>query len=441
MPLDTLMPDMSRLVDFKRGLVNRRIFSDEQIYRMEIERIFRRCWIYLAHESQIPNPGDFVSVEIAADSILVCRTNDGEIKAFINSCRHRGNKVCRADRGNAKGFVCSYHGWSYNVDGRLVNIPGAKELYHDQIDQPNWGLPELARLDSYKGLIFGTFDAEAPSLEDYLGDVRWGLDLLLDQGDLVAAPGTVRWTMDCNWKFAADNAIGDSYHGAFTHRSAALAGHRSGTGTATKKNLNPADREGFTAIVEYGHGYNAEFYDESAVDWSSPLAAWRRDPAIQSKLGPVRSKVLRANFNIFPNLFVNSGSRDLMVRNPLGPTKIEIWKTTLVDRNAPPDVQRMQVRASNRHFGPGGMFEQDDGENWVQSTDATRGAATQDYDLNYQMGLGRAVPVDSNEGPLRFNGTVNEHGQRWLYRCWAEYMEASDWVEMKKNHSRPSEHI
>ncbi|WP_434348766.1 aromatic ring-hydroxylating oxygenase subunit alpha [Myxococcus virescens] len=425
----------SQLVDTQKGLVRREIFVDEEVFRDELRQIFGRCWLYLAHESQVPAKGDYVNVFMGTESVLVCMGRDGKIRAFLNSCRHRGNRVCRADRGNASTFVCPYHGWSYDLAGKLVGVPGAKELYHGDLDRSQWGLAPVAQVASYKGLIFGTFDPEAPPLEEYLGDMRWGLDLLLDQGDLVAVPGTIRWSMACNWKLAADNGAGDTYHALWTHRSAVLAGHPEGDGV-TNDELAIGKHRGFTMVTGYGHGYNADWLAEN-VDMGSPLAAWRRDPVVQRKLGPFRQNVHRANQNVFPNLFVNTGSRDLMVRNPISPTKTETWRTILVDKNADPEIQRMQIRASNRHFGPGGMFEQDDGENFEQCTSAASGAFSQAYPLHYGMGLGHGQVVNDGNSPPRIDSVMNEHAQLWMYRAWAEFMDAPSWKHLRQEHSRP----
>jgi phenylpropionate dioxygenase-like ring-hydroxylating dioxygenase large terminal subunit len=429
----------SGFVDMKRGLVNRRIFADREIYDAELERIFARCWLYLAHESQVSRAGDFVTVLMGEQPVIVCRTAEDKIAAFINSCRHRGNAVCRVDAGNTKAFVCPYHGWTYDTRGDLTGVPGHRDLYHGELDQKAFGLPKVAQVDTYRGMIFGTFDPEAPPLEEFLGDVRFGLDLLFDQGEMVALPSITRWTMDVNWKFASDNAIGDMYHATVTHRSAMLAGYALSNGGVSSGGIPPPRLDGgFTLISAYGHGLNANYIGDWQVNMDSPLTAWRRDAAVLARLGPMRSRVNRANMLVFPNLFVNSGSRELSLRNPMGPGRMEIWKTVLVDKNASPETQRSQVRASNRHFGPAGMFEQDDGENWDQSTAAASSPIARRYELNYSMGVGHGAVVSDKTSPPRIDTLTNEHAQLWMYGCWAEFMDAEDWPALRSNHSEPS---
>ncbi len=440
--MDTgLRQDFGQFIDRGRGLVNRRIFVDEEIYRLELDRIFGRCWLYLAHESELPKSGDYVNVKMGVESVLVCRDDEGKINALLNNCPHRANTVCRADRGNAKSFACPYHGWTFDTKGRLIGVPALHEVYVTGLDREKWGLVRVPHVASYGGLIFGCLDPEAPSLDEYLGDMRWGLDLLLAQGDFVAVPGIARWSMEANWKFTSDNAIGDMYHGHWTHRSAILAGHAAGTGTLVNRRLRSPSGPGFTLVAEYGHGLTASYINDAETNWASPLAAWRKNPAVQQRLGALRGKVNRANMLVFPNLFVNSGSREVMLRNPLGPTKVEIWKTVLVDRNAPPETRRQQIRASNRHFGPAGMFEQDDGENWSQATLGTASRAAQSRGLNYAMAVGGGEFVKDDESPPRIDSLCNEHAQLWMYECWAEYMDAANWRELEANHSRPEGRI
>ncbi|HLY43971.1 MAG TPA: Rieske (2Fe-2S) protein, partial [Stellaceae bacterium] len=115
--------DVSGLVDSERGLVSRRIFIEPELYKQELQQIFARCWLYLCHDSQIPLPGDFFTTTMGEDPVLVMRDSTGKVGAFLNVCRHRGNRLCRAESGNAASFTCAYHGWTYRNDGTLAGVP------------------------------------------------------------------------------------------------------------------------------------------------------------------------------------------------------------------------------------------------------------------------------------------------------------------------------
>src|SRR5215475_6040347 len=163
--------DFHQLVDWNAGLVDRKIFSDEEIYQLELERIFARTWNFMCHESQIPNAGDFFLNYIGEDRVIVVRDKEGGIQVLLNTCRHRGNAVCRAEEGHATSFMCTYHGWTYDLQGKLVGVPGFKDYYHEDLNREEWGLVHAAQVDSYKGFVFATLDPEAPSLDEFLGDV------------------------------------------------------------------------------------------------------------------------------------------------------------------------------------------------------------------------------------------------------------------------------
>jgi phenylpropionate dioxygenase-like ring-hydroxylating dioxygenase large terminal subunit len=432
-------------VDVRTGLVARRIFSSDDIYQREQERIFRRCWLFLGHDSQIPKTGDYVTTQMADTSIILCRTMSGEVKALVNSCRHRGNTVCRTDAGNLKTFTCSYHGWAYDLQGKrvesggLINVPGTTAFYNDKFKMDEWGLVPVPRVEAYRGLIFGSFDADAPSLETYLGDFRWALDLVLDRGDLVAAPGALRWRQRTNWKFAADNC-GDMAHVQVTHRSAFIAMSKlNGTKVAPVGTAQP----GFTLLTEYGHmgnfqtasvedGPNADIkkgfkYANAGAEY------WRNRPEIVAAQGPLKASVLRYNMHLFPNLFILD--RVLMVRNPLGPGEMEQRILGLYDRSAPEEIQRQELRSMYRKFGPSGLLEQEDGENFTESTRGVNFETIADKDLNYEMGIGAQV-VDDGASPPRIPTMFNEHGQRWFYQAWSQAMESSSWDDFSARQAR-----
>src|SRR5579884_2220404 len=123
------------LVDLNRGEISREIFVNEDIYREEQERVFARAWLFVGHESQIPNPGDYFVSGMGEESVILTRDRQGAIRVFLNSCRHRGMKVCRYDEGNATVFTCPYHGWSYGTDGALVGVPYFREAYRSKLDK------------------------------------------------------------------------------------------------------------------------------------------------------------------------------------------------------------------------------------------------------------------------------------------------------------------
>ncbi len=153
------------------------------------------------------------------DPILVVRQKDGSVGAYLNSCRHRGMKVCRADFGNTKGFTCTYHGWSYGIDGALVSVPNLEDGYYNELDTEQWGLVPVTQVDSYKGLVFATWDSTTPPLLEYIGDFRFYLDAMFDRDEAgtEVIGGVHKWMFKGNWKFAAEQFCSDMYHAPISH--------------------------------------------------------------------------------------------------------------------------------------------------------------------------------------------------------------------------------
>ena len=156
---------MTQLVDLKHGVISREIFVDKDIYQQEQERVFARVWLFVGHESQIPKPGDYFTSRMGEESVILTRDKAHHIHVFLNTCRHRGMKVCRYDEGNTALFTCPYHGWSFATDGRLVGVPH-RECYRGQLDTSQGGLVEVAQMVNYHGAIWATWDPQAPSFRD-----------------------------------------------------------------------------------------------------------------------------------------------------------------------------------------------------------------------------------------------------------------------------------
>ncbi|MCB9960502.1 MAG: Rieske 2Fe-2S domain-containing protein [Hyphomonas sp.] len=441
-------------VDLENGTIEREIFSDEAIYQAELERIFARAWNFMCHESQIPKTGDFFQTYIGEESVIVTRDKNGELQVLLNSCRHRGNAVCRAESGNTRSFLCTYHGWTYDLEGKLIGVPGYKEYYKGCLDKAKWGLVKAAKVKSYKGFVFATMDADAPELEEFLGDVGClALDLFTGQGSLVAVEGVQKNVIGTNWKFAVDNLF-DYYHGEISHASAMMSGvvGSSGGGPLTNE-----EREAILApmthrvvLGEYGHAIGGprltpDFWKSQAegtlmkqgVARGVRNEEWRTNPDVLAQIGEVGRDV-RGHPSIFPNMWLANNGQ-IAMRMPKGHDKTEIWWFTFVPEEFTEEQRRARVTGANHAFGPAGLLEQDDGENWDQSTRGTRGVIARRYPLNYQMNVGKGEVMRPAGGPSYIDAALNEHGQLWTWRAWAEWMDAESWSDLMKNHSKAPE--
>jgi phenylpropionate dioxygenase-like ring-hydroxylating dioxygenase large terminal subunit len=434
-------------VDLERGEVDRRIFTDPDIFEAEMEHIFGRAWLFLCHESQIPESGDFFEAVMGRDNVLVVRQKDGSIRAMLNTCTHRGNAVCRAEEGNAKSFLCTYHGWSYGIDGRLKGVPGSKDFYGGELDKSELGLAQVAQLDAYQGFVFATHDATAPPLVEFLGATgRLGIDLIAARGDMAVIPGIQKFIIDCNWKFAADNLF-DWYHPQVTHASAFAPGVLGfPEDGATRERIDVDDVvmdtgadlapspgaisgtrfDQVVVIGEYGHGIGGPTTDSTGnVEFDS---SWRQRPDAAEALGPVGRHVA-GHPSIFPSTWITSAPLQLAVRIPRDPNHTEIWWFSFTDRTLGPEMQSFMANIASRVFGPSGLLEQDDGENWAQATVQTYGLASRRLKHNLSMGLGHGHVIHQ-AGLHRIEGLTSEHGQLWTYRSWAKWMEGLDWDEL-----------
>ena len=417
--------EMSQLVDYDNGLVSRRIFIEPEIYEQELERIFARCWLFLCHESQIPQPGDFLTTYMGEDPVLVVRDSAGRAHAFLNVCRHRGNRLCRADSGNAASFTCAYHGWTYRNDGRLVGVPYLKEFYRGELERESWGLMPVAQLDSYKGLFFATFDPQAPPLREYLGEMAWYLDTFFDRREGgIEVVGAHKWVMPCNWKFPAENFGGDAYHVQWTHLSAITdrVQHRRDGQAHLHRQHGVARQRPYPDLRRAGRRRRPTDARDPGLREGDP-AGGRAAPRRRGRLiNPIVG-------TMFPNFsMLRATSRTFRVWHPRGPDKTEVWSWIFADKAAPPQVKEAIRLAGVRGFSPSGTFEQDDMDNWQECTQTCRGVVARRMTLNHQMGLGHErfdEGLDAWASDLR----ISESNHRQFYRRWAQLMDAERWAE------------
>ena len=418
-------------VNAEEGLINRKIFTDNAIYRSELDKVFTKNWLFLGHESQLKNNGDFFTQYMGEDPVIITRDRDGEINGFLNSCLHRGMKVCRLDSGNARSFTCIYHGWTYDPKGDLVAVPYQDKVYPDSFDRKEWGLVKIPRLESYRGFIFGCWDESCVSLNDFLGDLRFYLDIFIDRalGELEIVPGRQRYECAANWKIPADNFAGDDYHVPWTH------------GSYMKLGIVSEDYAEFpsnTVAFPHGHGigditlggsvYQADL--AAAEEFGPDAVAYVKASAekLQKTLSKTQADLYAfGHGNIFPNFSLNDFSAlwpvGLYWWHPKGPEKMEVWQMLLIDTGAPEHLKQIAKARFTHVQSAAGAFGQDDSENFEQVTEATRGVIAQRSQFNYQIGLGMKVDeAVQNKLPGDVGPRMSEHCQRNFYQTWKENM-------------------
>lgn len=445
-------PDITGLVEWKNGRVSPAIYFDPAIYDLERRQIFDKSWMPLGHEEMVPRSGEYVTNYIGEVPVVVLRDNEGTVRAFVNRCRHRGNKVCLFDRGVASNFTCSYHGWTYGLDGKLVGVPNERQLYDEPVDRDAWGLEEV-RLGNMHGLLFGTLDPDAPDFDSWLPpDVQWWLDnfvLNLPVGGLEMLPGWHRVIVPGNWKLMAENFIGDNYHVELTHASWLRAAQRlrdAGSDLPMITSPLPMRTKEPTYEVTAGYGagcplglgamrlYSDAMFERdldearrlgpSVVSW-----LWDRQERLNQAIASVESKPFGfVNGLLFPNLGLMGYispmiGRHLLLIHPRGPEEHEVWQWTMVEREAPEAVKELAVQRVYQGQAMGGVIAPDDVENFERVVEAMRA------EHNWRLPFNYDAHIKSDEDLLSdLPGNIGEEptevNQRQFYRFWSELMGA-----------------
>jgi len=425
------------LVDVVEGEISREIFVNKDLYEEEKEQIFARAWLYVGHESQVQKPGDFFVSRMGEESVILTKDRSHKIRVFLNTCRHRGMKVCRYDEGHTTNFYCPYHGWSYGLDGELVGVQAYEKSYTPPFPKEGWGLVEVAQLATLQGSIWATWDRNAPSFKDYLGGAWEGLDVgfrAWDGGDggteLLGSPQ--KWIVPSNWKFVAENFAGDMLH-TISHRSVEMVGIGPGEGKGRRDSPGTLMLSAFAG----GHGffYGVHPVDQDRMDYSaSPITAeyfqecWQRRVKLMGK----RAGITPMLGTVFPNMsFHAQQPRTILVSHPRGPSLTEMWRVYFVDKEAPKEARDFLRRYYMRYSGPGGMTEQDDMENWSYASEASQGLIARRYPYHYKSGLGTGTKHAVVPGIVTEEPITSEQNPRMLYRRWAEFMDAASWDELK----------
>jgi p-cumate 2,3-dioxygenase alpha subunit len=362
-----------------RFRVHRDAFRSAEIFEAEKQLIFSKCWLYLGHETELKNKGDFVARTVAGRDLIFVRSREGVIGAYFNSCTHRGARVCRDPRGNAKSFACPYHGWVYSTAGKLQSM-NATRGFPDNINADGaLNLRAVPRLEHYRGFYFVNYDAGAVSLPDYLAGARAFLDLMCDQGEgeIEVLPGEHAYGINANYKFMCENSY-DGYHLLPTHISyleflddqSKLAGKES----AVAQLLNTYEKAGRGMGLGHGHGGL-----ESWVASGRPVAQWipAWGPEIKQEIDATRARLeerfgkeragliadVQKNMVIFPNLVINDNvGFTIRVIEPMSfsSMRINAWAVAPVKESA--RIRALRLDNFVSFLGPAGFGSADDVE-------------------------------------------------------------------------------
>lgn len=338
--------------------VHRTVYTSPEIYEMEMNKVFGDTWVYLSHESEIPEINDYKTTYLGKRPIIVTRDKNGVIRALFNRCTHRGATICRLEKGNARNFACPYHGWNFSNEGKLNGVPWGQG-YGEDFDKSELNLMQVPRVESYRGFIFGTMnEVDAPSLIDYLGNARELLDQWLDryEGNLIVRNSAHRMTLNGNWKFVFDNA-GDGYHVSFSHRSLLAVGERyqgEQEKDMTYFGKNPDSSPMYVQYLGNGHVFldQRPMYQKEGDMWEQQRPQPGRESyeeEIKETYKDDATKYLdlsvgaQMNLSIFPNLLIIGNQ--IQVIEPISEDKTQLtWYATTVD-DLPDEVNTLRMRS------------------------------------------------------------------------------------------------
>lgn len=422
--------DLSTLIE--PGRVHRDIYVDPEIFELEMDRIFGRAWIYVGHDSQVPNPGDFITTAIGRQPVVMSRHSDGKVHVMFNRCGHRGAIVCNEAKGSAKRFQCLYHGWAFDTDGKLLGVP-LPEGYPKDFDlkAPELGMRPLPRVSSYRGFVFASLAADGEELESHLGPTKACIDNLCDRapdGEIMLTGGVHRYRFDGNWKLQLENTL-DSYHVPFAHestvdRSGVQFSRREGDAEGAKV----VDREKVTHswkdrgawAFDHGHGFTGNTaLDENAR--SSP-AYDEYKAALEARIGAERAlEVLTPFFHnalVYPNMSFMGLNMHVRVVRPLavGLTEVNVYPVLL--KGAPKSMNQSTIRLLNVTHAAASFVQTDDLEAFARCQRGLPGEGGEWVYFN--RGMGEETEA-SNWGGLEGKST-QELVLRNQYNGWLEYM-------------------
>ena len=397
------------------------IYTDPDIFQLELDRIWRSGWVYVGHTSEVPQPNDYVMKSIGPEPILMTRDREGRIHLLHNRCPHRGNRVCMTDKGQARSFTCPYHGWTFGNDGTLKGYPFPSG--YEGVDRKDLGLGRVARVGVYKGFVFGSLAAEGITLEEHLGPAQGAIDALClnsPEGEVEITAGFLKHKVRANWKFLVENET-DGYHPSFVHASIFQVA-QSGIGSLYSSDSTAVSRD-------FGRGHTEndlrpEFRKRGVpMGWFGTTADKLPDYAQRMEAAYGKDEARRIMIDgtphimIWPNLFI--AEIQIFVIQPLAVNETVQHVTALQFKGAP-DFNRRLRQQTMGSVGPAGFLLADDAEMYERTQ---LGVQASNPEWLF-LGRGRHRERRDDQGYLIGDAT-DETPSRGIWRHYRALMEVA----------------
>jgi len=390
------------------------VYTDAEVFAAELERIFERTWVYAGHESELPAAGDYKTILVGTQPVILSRHEDGKVHALYNRCRHRGAVVCRQERGHSNFFRCRYHNWVYANNGDLIGMSQSTG-YPDDFDRSAYGLVPVSRMANYRGLIFISLSEVGPTFDEHLAPVRKYVDAWLgrspvEQLEVLLPPH--RYEYPGNWKLQAENGY-DGYHGNYVHLSWQRVLQLSKESTVEE--VQKYRQEGAARGLPRGHGllerpgslnpassWTARMMDRYP-EYAKAMSAKYSEPQLIDLSA-------RRNIFIFPNLYLFDTHLRVIVPKAVNRTEVQLYVYAL--QGVPDAINDGRIRGHERFYGPAGFGAPDDIEVF---TEVQTGVRARGHEWNLFCRGQHRERVENGE---RIGHTTDEAPQRALYRQW-----------------------
>ncbi len=406
-----------------RFKLHKDIYSDPDIFEWEMEELFEKNWVFLAHENRVEQPNDYLTLKVGRQPVILSRDDRGELHCFYNRCRHRGTMVCRSDQGNTARFRCMYHAWTYSSRGDLVTVPD-REGYPEDMDMDELGLVEVPRLKNFHGLVFVSLNEDVVPFDEYLGQAKPYLEQFFAGRNLTMSPAQT-FTYDGNWKLQMENGI-DGYHPPFVHPTSNVAGNTKDTSSGYE-----FDPEDLNKAVSFRGGHGGVIMNIPRSNDSGPrYRAMKRWGFGTPENLELEDSALFVHMSLFPNLSLIGSWVAIRRPQPISVDETEVTYYFYHPDDADPElVEQIQIERDEFFGGGAGSGSPDDivAMHNVQKGCQAEGLNGSEVAYNdLSKGLHREVPKQPDGlPPYRRAGHLTDDAHfRGMYSWWYER-----WIE------------